>query len=232
MTRNRPGTKGYRALVFTLLATFCALVSFARPIEADAETAIRSERSRIGLGILAGYGLFSNSFFGNGVAFGATFTYGLGRNIAVELAGLYLSESNDPDPKTVSQGRLTTIPLQLSLLGRLPLGKKLTPYVLAGVSYFLNRFNLDDTVDQSWHDLGFSRKEEVDSAVGFHVGAGLEYVIGKDLSAGFGVRYLLGKADGEWSITDDQSAVEAAGTFSGLDLNTLVFSAGLKYFLR
>ncbi|HSQ34486.1 MAG TPA: OmpW family outer membrane protein [Candidatus Binatia bacterium] len=232
MTSRRHRDKGYRAIVFAVSACIVAFASLAYPIETNRKTNVPSESGRMALGILAGYGLFSNSNFGNSVAFGATFTYGFSKNVAVELAGLFLSAKNKNDPAGLSQGRLTMLPLQLSLLGRLPLGRKLTPYALAGVTYFLNGFASDQALEDDWHDLGFTLTEKVNGAVGFHVGAGLEYDLGKKLAAGIGVRYCLGKTRGEWSLKDDASAVESSGTFSGLDLNTMVISAGLKFFLK
>lgn len=184
------------------------------------------------LGFLAGYGLFSDNYLNDSMAFGAAFSYSFSKNIAIEFAGLFLSPSNDHDPAKLSQGKLLTIPLQLSLLGRFPVGTKLTPYALAGITYFLNSFSMDRTAQDNWNALGFTMTEKVDAAIGFHLGAGLEYALGEKLSAGAGVRYCMGKADGEWSIKDNQSSAEANGTFSGLDLNSLVLSIGLKYFLK
>ena len=232
MTRKRHRAPGLRVSVLAFLAAIFTLTALAYPIETDRVSAATPEGSRLALGILGGYGIFSNSHFTNSVAIGVTFSYCFNKNLAVELAGLFLSESNEYDPATLSQGKLTTMPLQLSLLGRYPLGKNFALYALAGITYFLNSFSLDSALVDNWHDLGFTMTESVDSALGFHCGAGLEYVLKKNLSAAIGVRYCLGTAKGEWSIRDDASALETSGTFNGLDLNALVFSIGLKYFFK
>jgi opacity protein-like surface antigen len=136
------------------------------------------------------------------------------------------------DPNSLSKGKLTTMPLQLSLMGRFPVGRKLTPYVLAGVSYFLNSFTLDSSIASDWKTLGFTLTEKVDKVFGFHFGGGLELALGKKLSAAIDVRYCLAKAKGSWSMQDDRSSAETSGTLSDLKLDTMVFAAGLKYFFK
>ena len=109
------------------------------------------------------------------------------------------------------------MPLQLSLMGRFPFGRKLTPYVLAGGSYFLNSFTLDSTVTDGWNAVGFALTEKVDKSFGFHFGGGLEFALSKSLSAGADVRYFIAKTKGNWSLKDNKSPVESIGTFSDLN---------------
>lgn len=224
MPRKKRGAKSYQALIFTLITGFSALVSLAAPIESIRETSAPMDNSRLGAGILGGVGLL-NSYSGVGMAFGATLSYGFSKNIAIELAGLFISGKGKYDPESLSQGRLTVIPLQLSLVGRFPLNRKLTPYLLAGGSFFLISF-------AQWHELGMTLTEKVNNAFGFHFGGGLEYALRQTLSMTFDLRYCLGKAKGSWSIRDDATAIESEGTFSGLNLNTMIFSVGLKYFFK
>ena len=231
MPKKNRCTKSYPALVFIVFFAASALVSYAAPIESARETSASHDRSRLGVEILGGAGLL-NGYSGISLAFGATFSYGFSKNIAIELAGLVISGNGDYDPQTLSAGRLTIMPLQLSLLGRFPLGRKLTPYVLTGGSFFFTMFALDKAVAKGWEDVGITLTEKVDNAFGFHFGAGLEYALGKAMSVAFDVRYILGKTGGAWSIQDNASASETDGTFSGLKLNTLVCSVGLKYLFR
>ena len=124
------------------------------------------------------------------------------------------------------------MPLQLSLLGRFPVGKKLTPYVLAGavISSTVSAWTARSM--NSWNAVGFTLTEKVDNAFGFHFGAGLEYVFGKALSVGFGCALLPGQSQRRAGASPTmQSAVEATGTFSGLNLNALVFCGRSEIFL-
>jgi outer membrane protein W len=231
MPRKKTWAKSYRALIFILIAGFSALVSIAAPIEFIPETKTPMANSRLGAGIMGGVGVL-NGYYGVGMAFGATLSYGFSRNIAIEFAGLFTSGKGKYDPETLSQGRLTVMPLQLSLLGRFPLNRKLTPYLLAGGSFFLNSFAQDSAVADGWNALGITLTEKVRNAFGFHFGGGLEYAFKQTLSVALDLRYCLGKAKGSWSIRDDATAIETSGTFSGLNLNTMIISVGLKHFFR
>lgn len=232
MVKKRLWAKRSPLLVFALLFFFSALVSFASPMQTVQKTDPAKGGSRMSLGILAGYGLFSSSHIGGSPAFGVSFSLGLSRNLAIELAGGFMRPNMENDPQAHYQGKLLTVPLQLSLLGRFPVGRKLTPYVLAGGSYFINRFTLDGTVVNEWNAVGMTLTEKMNNTPGFHFGAGLEYSLRRALSVGMDVRYFLVKAKGSWNIIDNASAVEANGTFSGANLNALVAAITLKYFLK
>jgi outer membrane protein W len=231
MPIKRHLAKCHPVSVFPLIAAFSALVLFAFPLAAVQKSVAAKDSRRMAVGFLGGVGLL-NGYSGVGAAVGASFSYGFNRNIAVELAGFLISGKGEYDPDTISKGRLTTMPLQLSLMGRFPVGRKLTPYVLAGGSYFLNGFSMDDAVAANWNDLGFTLSEKVHGAFGFHFGAGLEYRLEHALAVVFDARYFLGKANGDWNIRENASLVETGGTFSGLDLSTMVLSLGLKYFFK
>jgi outer membrane protein W len=231
MPMKRQWAQGYSALIFSFLAACSALVLFACPLAAIQGPASARDGGRMAVGFLGGIGI-ANGYFASGTACGASFRYGLSRNIAVELAGFLISGTGEYDPETLSKGRLTIMPLQLSVLGRFPIGKKLTPYILAGGSYFFNRFSQNGSVAADWNFVGVTLTEKVHGAFGFHFGAGLEYRLGQALAVAFDTRYCLGKTNGEWKIKDNVSAVETGGTFSGINLDTMIFAVGLKYFLK
>lgn len=233
MTKKRRWARSLTALVFMLFFGLSSIFTFAASLETfpnAEETKVSS--NRIGLGLLGGYWLFPNSQYGGGAAFGATFTFGFSKNIAIELAGIYFKGNVENDPEALSKGKLTIIPLQLSLLWRFPITKKLTPYVLAGGSYFLNSFTLDSVVVNGWNAVGFTIAEKVDMTFGFHFGVGLEFALGKALSAVVDMRYCLAKAKGSWSMKDNKSTIEANGTFNNLKLNSVMLAVGLKYFFK
>jgi outer membrane protein W len=234
MTKKRWRAMGVPALVWVILFSLTSLFSFAIELESfkGKSTSPSTGSSRIALGLSGGYGLFANKQIDGGVAFGATFLYAFSRNIAIELSGIYMNGNVAGDANSLSKGKLTTMPLQLSLMGRFPVGGQLTPYVLAGGSYFLNSFTLDNSVAGEWKTLGFTLTEKVDKAFGFHFGAGLELALKKTLSMDMNVRYCMAKAKGNWTMTDDASQTEASGTVSDLKLDAVVFAVGLKYFFK
>lgn len=233
MTKKGRRAGSLAVLAFTLFFGFSSIFNFAASRKTKANVRPQKDNGlRMGLGVLGGYGLFSNSHYGGSAAFGATFSFAFSKNIAIELAGIYLNSAGESDPDALSKGKLTTLPLQLSLLGRFPLNKKLTPYVLAGGNYLINSFSLDKTVVADWNAVGFTLMEKVDNAFGFHFGGGLEFAIGKTLATGIDVRYCLARAKGSWSMKDNESALETNGVFSGLKLNAMMVTLGLKYFFR
>jgi outer membrane protein W len=233
MAKKRWWAKSFPALAFMHFFVFSSIFTFAFSLETYQKAAeTRDGSNRIGLGLLAGYGLFPSGQIKGGAAFGATFSFGFSKNIAIELAGMVLKTNVEKDPNTLSKGKLTTMPLQLSLLGRFPISSKLTPYVLAGGSYFLNSFTLDSAVVNGWNAVGFTLTEKIDNAFGFHFGGGLEFALGKALSAGVDVRYCLAQAKGNWSMKDNKSSSETNGTFSGFKLNTMILAVGLGYFFK
>jgi opacity protein-like surface antigen len=232
MSEKRRRATRLPALVLALFFGCASLASASIALENFQGKRTSKGNGRIGLGVFGGYGLFSNSQFNSGVAFGAAFLFGISRNFAVELAAMYQKGNVAGDANSLSKGKLTTMPLQLSVMGRFPVGKKLTPYVLAGGSYFLNSFTLDSSVADDWKTLGFTLTEKVDPAFGFHFGGGFELALGKTLSADIGVRYCMAKAKGNWTMTDDASNTEASGILSELKMDAVVFAAGLKFFFK
>lgn len=188
---------------------------------------------RIGVGLMAGYALPSG--YGGGFAFGGSFYFGFSSNFGVEIAGLRFQSSVDEpaedDRETaLSEGKLTIMPVQLSLVARFPLSPRLTPYVLAGGGYFLNKYALDPSVNAAWETVGFAIDEKLDNSVGFHFGAGLDFFLSPKLAASLTAKYCLSKAKGNWSIKETASGIEAKGDLKDINLKPFIFGLGLKYF--
>jgi outer membrane protein W len=219
-------------LVLALFFVTCSFFAYAAPIESFAGKATAKSGRRLGAGLWGGYGLYSNGQFNGGIAFGASFLLGLGKNLAIEVAASYLGAGVESDASALAKGKLAAMPLQLSLQGRFPVGKKLTPYLLIGGNYFLNRFSLDSAIVDGWNAVGITLSEKMAGAFGFHAGAGFELALGNSLAANIDVRYFLAKTKSDWSMKDNETQVESSGTLSGIKLDTLVFALGVKYFFK
>jgi len=188
---------------------------------------------RTGIGLMAGYAMPSG--YGGGLAYGASFSFGFSSNFGIEIAGLRfqstVDEPAEADRETaLSKGKLTVMPIQLSLVARFPLSPSLTPYVLAGGSYFLNKYTLDSGVQGDWEDLGFTISEKVENSIGFHFGAGLDVFMSSKLAIGAVVKYCLSTFKGSWSLTDTVTTTEAKGELKDLKLKPFIVGLGLKYF--
>ncbi|MCX6554698.1 MAG: outer membrane beta-barrel protein [Candidatus Aminicenantes bacterium] len=232
MTQKGWWAKKIPVLVFALFFALSSSFAYAIQVTPETEKGTSNSGHRLGVGVWGGYGLFSNGQFNDGVAFGASFILGLGKYFAVELAGSYLGTSVENEANSLSKGKLAAMPLQLSLLGRFPVGKKLTPYLLAGGNYFFNSFSLDSASADGWDAVGITLSEKVAGAFGFHFGAGLEFALGDSLSADVDVRYFLANGKSNWSMKDNESLVETSGTLSDIKLNAMVFALGFKYFFK
>jgi len=188
---------------------------------------------RTGIGLMAGYALPSG--YGDGLAFGGTFYFGFSSNFGVEIAGLRFQSSVDEPAEEdrltgLSKGTLTVMPVQLSLVARFPLNPRLTPYVLAGAGYFLNKHEIDTDIKSGWEDLGFALEEKLDNSVGFHFGAGLDVFMTPKLAAGLIVKYCMSTAKGTWSLKEVATDIEASGDLKDIGLKPFILGLGLKYF--
>jgi outer membrane protein len=189
-----------------------------------------AEFKKMGLGLFVGAS--STSEYGSGLAFGANFYLGITKNIGIEVGGLrFQTTTKDNDDITkLSKGKLTVMPLQLSLMARFPVGAKIVPYIAAGGGYYLNSFTLDAAIVKSWDDLGVDLEEAIDNAFGFHFGAGLDFFVNPNIAITAGVKYCLAKTKGSWTMKEQVSLEVTEGALPDLKLNALVFGAGLKYF--
>jgi outer membrane protein W len=185
---------------------------------------------QVRLGLSGGYGMPSDSNYKGGLAFGFQAGLGLGEHFAVEIGWGSFKGDVLATEAGLSAGSLNRMPIELSVQARFPLGnKKLIPYIFAGGGYSLNSFTLDSAAVAPWTALGITLEENVNGAVAFHGGAGLDYFLTDKLALNLNVKYLISKASGSWSQTDDETNTAASGTLTGLSLNTLSISFGLKY---
>ncbi|MBN1273740.1 MAG: outer membrane beta-barrel protein [Candidatus Aminicenantes bacterium] len=184
--------------------------------------------TRIGVGLRVGYG-------GSGIMFGGNFNFLLMKNLGICIEGLYFAKSEEGNSASLadgglSKGKTTVIPLQLSIQGRFPVSPQLTPYISAGVGYYLNSFSLDSTFESSWNTLGFTIEETVDGALGFHGGAGLDFFLNPSMAVNLDARYIYLKPKGSWTITDQISTTSSSGDIGKINLSSISIGLGFKFF--
>ena len=120
------------------------------------------------IGAMAGYAMPSEENYGSGFKYGGNLCLGITKNIAIELSGLRFQSNAEGDPEALSEGKLSIIPIQLSILVRFSIAGQVFPYVLGGGSYYLGSFALDAGIISNWDTLGFDIEEDVENAKGFH----------------------------------------------------------------
>jgi len=183
-----------------------------------------------GIGFLAGYAMPAENNYSSGLKYGGNICLGITKNVSIELKGLSFQSNVEGDPEALSKGRLSVIPIQLSIQARFPISWRFLPYLLGGGGYYLNRFDLDEEITDAWDALGFDLGEKVENAIGYHFGAGIDLFLTKNIALNANVRYCIAKIKGSWTLTDQIIGTETSGDIEDLNLNSLIFGGGLKFY--
>lgn len=192
--------------------------------------AVFSHGAELSIGIRAGYAVPSEVNYDSGFAYGINFCLEITKNIAFELSGLRFQSNVEEDPAALSKGKLSVLPIQLSMQARFPIGDKFVPYVLGGGGYYLNSFTIDKQIADNWNELSFDIEEKAKNALGFQFGAGIDYFLNQNIALNADFRYCIAKFKGTWSLTDQVSGTVVSGNIENLNLNTIILGAGLKFY--
>jgi opacity protein-like surface antigen len=223
---QRKFSRLFRAACLVTLALWIVLPTFAGELE-------RKWPLGIGVGLAGGYAKPSNELYSGGTALGFCVSIGFMEYLAVEITGQCFEPKVEASDEGLSKGKLSILPIQLSLQGRYPLsGGRLMPYLELGAGYYLNNFAVDGDLAGNWERVGFTLEEKVKSAMGFHFGAGLDFYVIRNLSLGLGFKYCLAKMKGSWSLTDIASSTEVSGDLSGLKLDPIMFGLRVRYIFK
>jgi outer membrane protein W len=167
--------------------------------------------------------------YSRGLQYGGNLCLGVIKNISIELGGLRFQSNVEGDPEGLSKGKLSMMPIELSLQARFPISGRFVPYLLGGGDYYLNRFALDKEIIDAWSALGFDMEEKMDNFIGYHIGAGIDLFFTENIALNFDCRYCIAKTKGSWILTDQISGAQASGSLENLNLNSLMFGGGLKF---
>jgi opacity protein-like surface antigen len=107
---------------------------------------------------------------------------------------------------------------------------KIAPYIEGGIGYYLNSYEIVSTIVDAWNALGFTVADGVDPSLGYHAGAGLDFLITNNLAANLDFKYIILNPDGSYSITDQGTSTEATGEIGGINFSTFTVALGIKYF--
>ena len=140
----------------------------------------------------------------NGIEFGGEFIVNLTPHIGIGLGGGYIQASSKSTVNNAWFGysyqdtatpKVTAIPLTLSAYFYLPLGKRLSFNIQAGMGYYLGTFSWDYSYESELDDFK-ENWEGKSNALGFHGGLGFEFYFSSGIALfveGFG-RYAKLKA--------------------------------------
>ena len=184
-----------------------------------------SERSRSDFiykyraGVQVGLALPSEKDYGSGIKFGGNFYYKISGRVNLEFVIQAFRSSMADDPEKLGEGKLTVLPIQLSVQGRFPLKEQLILYAGGGLGYYLNSYSFEGVKIPD-------RNEEVKNALGFHFGGGLDYFFSENIAANLDMRYCIVKTNGLYTFDGAGEDIE----IEGINLNSFMLGIGFKYF--
>jgi hypothetical protein len=164
-----------------------------------------------------GLGLSFSYFLSEGLGLRLRVDPGFGQNIS-NSSSLYSADfswsggGDSIQTQWDTSGSLSVLPLSFDLVYRFPSGM-FSPYLNAGLTFFLANFKADSTVGyaNAWYigpssmtydyaDIPISIDEKMDG-LGFNVGAGFDFHLGPGLALTVDAVYFMGKsADFNWYV--------------------------------
>lgn len=184
--------------------------------------------NRFFIGASGGYGGFSDH--SGKAAFEIGAGYSFSKSLVLLINTGYLSTDTDGKEEDFSTGKVSSVPVELSLKFRLSSSGKLIPWVSAGAGYYINSFSIESGMSSSYEKLGIKVSEEPDNSIGLLFGAGLDYMLGKSVYAGLSAKYVIAKTSADWSFRETGAGVERRGDFNST-LNQLRVMMGIGFYL-
>ncbi len=170
-------------------------------------------------GVHVGFALPSEKDYGRGIKFGGNLYYKISDSVNLELLIQAFRSSVADDSEKLGEGKLTVLPIQLSVQGRFPLKDQFILYAGGGIGYYLNSYLFEGVKIPE-------RDEEVKNALGFHFGGGVDYFFSENIAANLDMRYCIVKTSGLYTFDGVGEDIE----IKGINLSSFMLGIGFKYF--
>jgi outer membrane protein len=172
--------------------------------------------------------LFSTDFdtsYDGAAAFSADFTYFINKSFSLEASIGYLKTDMDVEAGGDKEGygTLTQIPILLTARYHIAVNEKVSPYVGVGIGYYYNDMDNADGSGDFFQGAPSGVEAFADNAFGFHLNAGAEFFINKNLALNVDLKYLLSSTD----IGFDGAGYDESDSSR---LNAFTFGVGIKYY--
>jgi opacity protein-like surface antigen len=200
-----------------LLVLVLALASISATAEAQ-----------IYFGLNGGYALSTNKLNGVGLGFGGSVGLELTPSISLELSVRNWAVPVTGSNQSLSKGKYSALPIELSGRLRIPLGTSFSLFADVGAGFAFQSFRLDETLAADWESVGFLIEESVDNGLAVHFGLGLELALSPTIALDFGARYHYLRSQGTWTITDIAGGESQTGQIADLDFDAFTFSLGIR----
>ena len=157
--------------------------------------------------------------FDNAAMYGGNLVYYIQRYFSLELSADYVktdTELKGVDSSPTNIGELKQVPIILNGRFHFSTNQKISPYLSAGIGYYLNDFDLSDS----------SAGGEIcpDNSFGFNLGGGIQFLLNEHFAIDFDLKYIWNKADFELKAPGDPTEEIS------IDLDNFYVGIGLKYY--
>lgn len=182
-------------------------------------------------GNVAGFGGYVSGMgdgLESGASFGASVAFYFTRNLGVEAG--FQRHSLDADGITTNRLSGGTLDSSIAVFGiaaRFPAGERVAPYVVGGIAYFSNSFEIDPSVADPLGDFNLVATESVDNVLGFQAGGGIDIALGQRIAVFGEGRYVAANADTIAELMDTISGTSAQ-VFGEQDLGRFQAVAGVR----
>jgi hypothetical protein len=185
------------------------------------EKKLEEKTRKFRAGLIIGASFPADDYYNSGAYINVRFSIQTVEEFTLELSVQGFDVGVDGNfPDGLSGGDLRIIPIQLSIKKYFPFQSNTFAYFAGGIGYYLNSFTLGDT--------RFNREEEVESTLGYHLGAGIEYLFKRNMALILEVKYFFMSTNGSWSYTDPITGTQS-GQFNDVKMDTAVFGIGISY---
>jgi len=151
--------------------------------------------------------------------YGGNLVYYIHRYFSLELSADYVktdTEVKGSDISSTNIGELKQVPIILNGRFHFSTNQKISPYLSAGIGYYLNDFDLSDS----------SAGDEIcpDDSFGFNLGGGVQYLLNEHFAIDLDLKYIWNKTDFELNAPGDPTEEIS------VDLDNFYVGIGLKYY--
>jgi outer membrane protein len=157
--------------------------------------------------------------FDNAAMYGGNLVYYIQRYFSLELSADYVktdTELKGVDSSPTNIGELKQVPIILNGRFHFSTNQKISPYLSAGIGYYINDFDL--SASSSGEEV------KVDDSFGFNLGGGIQFLLNEHFAIDLDLKYIFNKTDFESRVTGEPTEEES------IDLNNFYAGIGLKYY--
>jgi outer membrane protein len=162
--------------------------------------------------------------FDDAAMYGGNLVYYLHNYFSLELSGDYVKTDTEIKGSGLSPtniGELKQIPIILNGRFHFSTNQKISPYLSAGIGYYINDFDLSDSLSSV---LPSGSELDPDDSIGFNLGGGIQFLLNEHFALDLDLKYIWNKTDFEAKAPGYEKE-----EFS-VDLDNFYVGIGLKYY--